>query len=38
MMKVVQKVVKATKKGVHKTIKVAHTAVDATKKFIKRYR
>jgi hypothetical protein len=37
-MKVVQKVVEATKNGVHKTIKVAHKAVDATKKFMKKNR
>jgi hypothetical protein len=37
-MKVVQTVVKATKKGVHKTLKVAHKAVDATKKFMKKNR
>jgi hypothetical protein len=49
MMKFVQKVsegtahvfhtaVKATKKGVHETVKTAHKAVGATKKAIRRYR
>jgi hypothetical protein len=37
-MKVVQKVVKATKKGLHKSAKTAHKFVDATKKAIKKYR
>ena len=37
-MKVVQKVVKATKKGAHRTVKMAHKAVDATKKFMKKNR
>jgi hypothetical protein len=37
-MNVVQKAVKAAKKGVHKTVKTAKKAVEATKRGIKKYR